>query len=333
MERAAFYASLCSITLALGLVGIGCGDDEAGGPDVSDSGAGQGEIGASGAGAGGEGGESGGGAGGASDGESGGASGGGSGQGEAPDGGGAGDTGAAGEGEVPDGGGAGEMDAGSDPESPIVAAEDVCDRLSTIQCSGEARCCDFPGRDYATCKQVMQQACENDLNLDQIAMSSVSGYNEYKAGIAFAEFESLVADCVPSVVDWAISRDGFAGVVEGTIDEGESCAPPDPLTATIVEIGAALVSCQDGANVACLPAAAGWTCQPRVEVGGTCFTDTNCKDGLYCVNPTVGYDGVCAEKKAVNEACAVKNECQSFVCSLGVCAPVNQQNAYCLLQL
>jgi len=231
-----------------------------------------------------------------------------------------------------DGGQAGaEADAGNRPDAARVAAADVCDRLSSIQCSGEASCCDAPGRDHAACKTAMRKVCEDELNLDEIAADSISGYNEYKAAAAFAAFESLVDDCVLDVVDWAISVDGFLGVVEGTREQGDDCAPPDLAAATVADVGAALVSCRNGASVACLPTASGWTCQPRGEVGGQCFTDANCKDGLYCVKDLFGYDGVCAERKPEDAPCTAKNECQSYVCNQGVCAPVDRQAAYCLL--
>ncbi len=318
MRTKTLLTSFYTATLILGPAVLGCGTSD---PDAGNGPEGGAQAqGGSGTSGGGEAGD-------AAAGESGGSGG---------DPGNEGGAGGGGGGEMRDGGepdGAEPADAGDATVSGAVAAADVCERLSTIQCSGEASCCNNPGRDFDACKQIMKQACETELTLDQIAMNPVSGYDAQKAGEAFDEFERLVDDCVPNVVDWAISREGFAGVVEGTIDEGDDCTPPEPTVVTVAKVGAALVSCRNGAEVACLPKASGWTCQQRSDEGGPCYLDTNCKEGLYCLNPALGYDGVCTAQKALDAPCLTPNECASFVCKQGICAPVNVQNAYCLSQL
>ncbi|HTU62522.1 MAG TPA: hypothetical protein VMF89_28875, partial [Polyangiales bacterium] len=46
-----------------------------------------------------------------------------------------------------------EFDAGDDPERNKVTAAQLCERLATINCAGEAFCCDAPNRTVEACKQ------------------------------------------------------------------------------------------------------------------------------------------------------------------------------------
>ena len=93
-----------------------------------------------------------------------------------------------------------------------------------------------------------------------------------------------------------------------------------------------LASCLDPANNSCLPEGAiSWTCAPRANAGGACFTDVNCVDGLFCPNPDFNIEGAtCTARKAVGASCSLPNECESLFCKGGKCVEATKQAAYCL---
>lgn len=246
--------------------------------------------------------------------------------------GGSGTGGASGEGGDSGEGGGGErvFDAGSEPDRNDVSAGELCDRLSTIQCAGEAYCCDNPGRDFAACKQTAQSGCQDQLMFDAIASSEKVAFNEEHASLAYGEIERRASQCDPSVAEFGQSVDGLRGMFKGTVPPGGSC-----ITLNLTrrdEVAKALASCLDPANNACLPESAiGWACRPRADVGGPCFTDVNCKDGLYCPNPDfeIGMTS-CAARKPVDAACSLPNECETLFCKGGKCVAETDQAAYCL---
>jgi hypothetical protein len=223
------------------------------------------------------------------------------------------------------------FDAGSAPDRNHVKAGMVCARLAEIQCAGEAACCAAPGRDFATCRSEQTQACKTLLLLDDVSAADAVGFDPDAASQAFGELERRAAVCDPSIAAWAVSTDGFLGSIGGTLVKGESCKPDGGLNASASAVTIALVSCQLGAGVACLPTAMDWTCAPRVGPKGACFVDLNCEEGLYCDNPMGSLDGSCAERKAPGAACASATECRAFICQKGKCAAEQDvQAAYCL---
>lgn len=225
------------------------------------------------------------------------------------------------------------FNAGTDPNRNKVRSGNICDRLSTIQCAGEACCCDRPSRDFNECKQGMMQYCREHLRLDSISSDASTGFDPVVAEQVFGEYEQMASSCDINVVSWGTSFAGLRGIIKGTIDPGLPCTPRTQWGDTLDEAGAAaLVSCKDPATTACShPAILLWTCSPRADVGGGCITDLNCVDGLYCDNPDLLVLGaVCKPRKAVGSACTLPNECQSLICRSGKCVEVNQQNVYCL---
>lgn len=214
-----------------------------------------------------------------------------------------------------------------------VQAGQVCDRLSTIQCAGEALCCDSPGRTYDQCKQTTSDACANGVYLNAVTADPKAGYDTAGAEAIFLRYEQLASTCDLTVTSWGASLDGLRGLVKGTVQSGQSCEPPLTQLTNKPVAAAHLAYCANAQTTACLPTALnGWTCSPRVDVGGSCFTDTNCNDGLYCNPPdlTIANKHTCALRKADGSPCTLGNECGSLLCKQSQCASVNQQTAYCL---
>jgi len=254
------------------------------------------------------------------------------------DGGGDGDSGGDGDGDG-DGGGDGdsslpiekpaEFFAGDDPDRNQVTPGQICERLSTIQCASEAWCCDNLTRTEQSCKQTMLAGCR-ELLLDGIAMDPIVAFDEAHAATAFTEFEAKAAACDPTIASFGASREGLLGMQKGTISAGASCKPPAALP-TATQGGAALAACLDSATHACLPGLTSWTCDARGGVGGDCFTDSNCTEGLFCDNPQLLITGdACQARKANGTACSADNHCMSLTCRSGSCVEATQQTAYCL---
>ncbi|HEX7672350.1 MAG TPA: hypothetical protein VF395_22300 [Polyangiaceae bacterium] len=242
-----------------------------------------------------------------------------------------GNVGAGGEGAMGAGGAGPKIfDSGMDPARNQVQAGQVCERIATIQCAGEAFCCDAPGRTQAECKDTMKQGCINQLYLDAITANRISGYDTANAEAIFTEYERLASTCDQTVTAWGASIEGLRGLAKGTVQSGGSCIP-NPISTNRAVVAPYLAACLNPATTACYPQLAAWTCSPRSNSGSKCFADTNCNDGLYCDNPNFLITGsTCKPRKADGAACKLLDECASLLCKHGTCAPLNQQNAFCL---
>jgi hypothetical protein len=187
-----------------------------------------------------------------------------------------------------------------------------------------------PGRSFDQCKQVQLNGCVNDVYLDAITANSITAYSIDQAEAAFTTFEQMAARCDPTVATWAAGA--MRGIMQGTINPGGSCKPPSTLDRPVV--AAHLAACREGNTTACRPVnLSQWTCESRAQVGGPCFTDLNCVDGLYCDNPQLRPTGAtCKQRKADQSGCAAGNECMSLLCKGGVCVPATVGAAYCLAQ-
>jgi hypothetical protein len=210
----------------------------------------------------------------------------------------------------------------------------ICERLSTIQCAGEVTCCDT-ARDFAACKSEMLTGCRDTLFLDTVAMNRITGFEAAAAKTAFTTFEAMARACDASVASWGASNTGLRSMLRGTVAAGGDC-PISAADATPTA-AAALASCLDGANTACMFSAfpgtgipINWKCNARGDAGTLCFTDANCKEGLYCDNPDLMFNAVCKARKNVGDACEYPNECASLFCKKKLCVAVEQQAAYCL---
>jgi hypothetical protein len=229
------------------------------------------------------------------------------------------------------GGGGGGFDAGSDPNRNNVPGNQVCDRVTTIQCAGEAFCCSAPGRTFDACKATAMQACTNQLYLNAIASNPVAGYDQASATPIFAEYERRASICDPTVTAWGASTDGLRGLTKGTLSSGQSCSPGITNLTNKPLAAAYLASCMNAATTACYATALAWTCSPRANPGSKCFADTNCNDGIYCDNANFNLTGgTCKTRKADGDSCTTPNECQSLLCKHSQCVPVNQDNVFCL---
>jgi hypothetical protein len=237
-----------------------------------------------------------------------------------------------------DAGPAPAFDAGTDPSRNRVQPGGICQRLSTLQCEGEAHCCASPGRSFDACFTRQADVCTHELQLDLIAADAVAGFDADMTAQALTHFEQMAAECDPDIAAWGASMDGLRRMLQGTVEPAGSCMPPDDIP-SVAGYGAALASCAQTDTHACLfggdapiplpPISA--TCTERGQQGAVCFVDTNCIDALYCHNPDGQYStGTCAARKPVGASCATGVECESRFCNAGSCIERTQQSAFCL---
>jgi len=260
-----------------------------------------------------------------------GATGGGDGDGDGGDGDGDGDGSGGGPGPIVDGDD--EFMPGTDPNRNMVQAGNLCRRLAEIQCAGEAFCCDTPRRTREQCTSQMEAGCTEEFGLDALAGNAITGFDTGRAASAFQMFEDLASTCDPSIALWASRDSGLRGIMPGTsstlcnLDFIGAAGSPEEADAA----RAALASCSLDQNLACMPSLiSGWECKVR-GASNECFTDFNCAEGFYCDNPQTSLTGVnCSPRRAAGQPCQYFRECESFICSGGVCSADDVQGAYCL---
>jgi hypothetical protein len=235
-------------------------------------------------------------------------------------------------------------DAGSTPASDAGHADDapvepgqLCDRITTLQCAAESRCCDT-ARAADACKSARMMDCTST-NLDDIARLPVSGFNQEKAAALLRTLERLTSSCDPSIKPWSASPDGLRSLFEGTVAPDQACMPAGGIAA-VASYGAALASCKEAATHACsftgaavppIPPATA-TCAARASAGAKCFVETNCTEDLYCDNVSMTYSGgTCTVRKELGQPCLHGIECTSGFCNHTgeVCGPPDIQQAYC----
>jgi hypothetical protein len=223
------------------------------------------------------------------------------------------------------------FDAGTDPNRNAVMPGMICDRLATIQCAGEAHCCNAPGRDAAACKQQLMSECTSMAMADDVASNPSTSFDAEQARVVFTEIERLASTCDPTIAAFGESFDGLRSMFHGTVGADDSCRPENPLDMGMA--GAALASCTGHETQACLPGLVNWTCTAHAAEGGKCFSDVNCNAGLFCDNPSYSLRGsTCMARKAEGEECELPNECSSLFCKGGQCVAADAQVAYCLMQ-
>jgi hypothetical protein len=229
------------------------------------------------------------------------------------------------------GSGGKKFDAGTDPNRNKVMAGNICQRVAEIQCAGEAACCASPGRTVDTCTTQQKKACAESLGLDALSADPITAFDAAKASTALEKFEMLASTCDTSISVFAVGPNGFRGAAAGTVAPGGTCNPGMG-TNRVAATTAALASCKDSTTEACLTSSTDpWKCSPRADAGGHCFTDANCKDGLFCDNASLDPDaGKCAATKANGADCMLGNECTSYACKNGKCVAQTADTAYCL---
>ena len=225
--------------------------------------------------------------------------------------------------------GKGPFDAGSDPDRNAVTPGKICRRLAEINCEAERFCCDAPGRDKASCMSVFEMGWAQGGMADQIAARPEAQFDPEETERVFTEVERLASSCDPSVKAFGESPEGLRSMFTGTIEAGGDCTPA--LVLDLVQAGAAVVSCLDPEEQACLPSLLGeWRCTPIANAGGACFADTNCTPGLYCNNPDLNIaGGQCMARRELEATCTFDAECESLFCVGGRCVPAERQVVYC----
>jgi hypothetical protein len=227
-------------------------------------------------------------------------------------------SGNGGEGEPPrsDAGSAGEQAlgqpdlfdelVGTDPGRNDIPGGEICERLATIQCAGQASCCAAPTSTFEDCKRTTKQGCVGEF-LDAIMTDAIAGYDRGRAKIVLDEYERLARLCDVNVVAWGASTDGFRALARGTIAPGLECQPPASALFPPGAVAAAhLFACTSPETHACLPIAGDWLCVPRAAEGGTCNA-----------------------RKAEGAPCTFSSQCVSFACVAGACGATTRQTIYC----
>ena len=207
----------------------------------------------------------------------------------------------------------------------------LCDRLAQLQCDAEAHCCEQPGRTLPDCKTARRDDCAQNVQLDAVAADPVAGYDANAAEGIFGELQRRLTACDPEVVRWSAGAEGLRGLFKGSVEPGQSCKPSQLLNASMSQQAAALLSCRDAVQHACMPASllGEWTCTPKSANGGSCLTDDNCAADSYCATPAQAVFGSCGPRLAQGEACSSATQCQSFACISGSCQAPDVQHAFC----
>jgi hypothetical protein len=177
----------------------------------------------------------------------------------------------------------------------------------------------------------MFRGCVEELMVDAVSLNPEVGFDTAAAEAAFTDYENRTSRCDTSVADWAVSLTGLRSMIKGTLPPDAYCNPIDLQVGQEGE-AAALASCMDPGNYACLPKyVAIWQCLPLNNAGGNCMTDVNCNLGLFCDNPDLNPLGaICKDRKPNGSPCELPNECQTLMCKKRQCVPADQQAVFCL---
>lgn len=233
------------------------------------------------------------------------------------------------------GGGAGEGSgepffAGDDPNRNHVQAGSLCARLAVIQCAAEAHCCFAPGRTREDCEASIRASCSSDLYLDQIASNAITGFDAATAATTYTELETRSAACDIGIAEWGLVA--LRSILKGTRAPNQSCKPPVTALNDKPTQAAALASCTDLAQHACLPTSllGDWTCAAKSGNGGNCVTEDNCQTGMFCRTTNMALLGKCMQRLELGASCANGTECASLYCKGAKCVAAEQQVAFCL---
>lgn len=224
-----------------------------------------------------------------------------------------------------------DVDLAADASTRADSSEGLCARLVAIQCDAEQRCCSAGARSRERCRAEVQQACDEDVFLDQVAQSPQSGFDPTAADRVFAELERLSLRCDVSLVSWAVSEEGLQSMFRGTLARDQSCSPVGGVTSERAVIASALAACRRDDGLACLPQGllGEWTCAPKQAEGQSCITDDNCEVGAACDNYAQTSLGSCVARLPLGAACTDAGQCQSLFCDDGVCAEWDAMSVYC----
>lgn len=207
----------------------------------------------------------------------------------------------------------------------------LCMRLTALQCEAEQHCCSAPGREREACESARSSGCDKDVQLDAVAAEAVAGFDAAAADEVFAELQRRFTDCDPEVVRWSASQAGLRSLFKGSVAAGQSCKPAQLVNAPQSQQAAALLSCKDAEQSACMPKSllGEWTCSPKSARGGSCITSDNCDADSYCTASEQAVFGTCEERLSEGASCTDGTQCQSFSCSEGSCMAPDVQRAFC----
>jgi len=178
------------------------------------------------------------------------------------------------------------------------------------------------------CLRERLDRCQSLGYFDALSMSPIVTYDLSHAEPAFAEFEKRASTCDLDILKWMFSDAGFRNVARGTIPPGGDCTPR--MDAGLVGIDY-LGACREPETNSCVyttPVGDVWKCSPRSDVGGPCYTDYNCTDGLGC-NYDFGAARTCEQRRPDGALCMIFLQCQSMYCDAGSCKPATPEKVYC----
>jgi hypothetical protein len=167
--------------------------------------------------------------------------------------------------------------------------------------------------------------------IDLWSVQPAVAYDIDRAQAAFDEFEKRASACDTTILAWAISDSGFRLVARGTIAPGSTCLSLDAGSFTIERV-AFIASCGVPEAYACMPNPQSnlAVCAPRGAIGDMCYTDLNCRDGLFC--DFGRQPQACAPRRPNGASCSSPLACESLRCDgqNGLCVPATLESAYCL---
>lgn len=204
-----------------------------------------------------------------------------------------------------------------------LSAREFCDELAASYCEAHADCCAPEDTvDDAACRNTAQIICNELVN---IASDVRTAYDGERAKQVLAESDSYFASCDPEILPYLLSSAGLVSTLEGTVAPGNACS-----TSSTPDL-AEFFSCED--DRACVRVASSqWSCLAKVPEGGSCRTDSDCEEGLYCDSGWLGIvDGSCLAQLPVDAACSRAQQCESSLCTDSVCQALTVETVYCVL--
>jgi hypothetical protein len=226
----------------------------------------------------------------------------------------------------------GDSSAPADPGGGPIPATVLCARLTEIFCAAEQACCTEPTRRHASAEAcVAERGPDCETSLTPIFTDSRTGYSSARARERIDDLLAMTAACDPAAAAWTVTRAGLLGVMEGTVALDGNCSPAYSGDLAPGMVCLAPQSCLLEQVVMTFEG----TCGAARGLGGDCFTDLECQDGLYCEPPNnwFGGGGSCTARLANGGSCGDNDTaCLSWSCEAGLCAVATANSTYCLVE-
>lgn len=196
--------------------------------------------------------------------------------------------------------------------------DNVCDAIAKKSCAAMASCCEKADLAYdeAACEDGGRRACLGEVAKVRAGKLSfdASAVDEC-IEVLRKSSDKCEMTAQEAAFDFAIRA--CLRVFPGAIEEGASCSDDNECKPDTS--GAMVVSCENGVCHT----------EPAFEElgeGGDCGVSAVCARGLYCApDPDYGHGYVCAPAKDLGEACESFDECLSWACEEGTCAPAKKK--------